>query len=164
MPDCLVVGLDPGTTESAYVMYDGKAILDMAIMANELLLESFGQLWTVSQPMVLAVEEFEAFGMAVGKEVFRTVLWSGRFIDRWETVQGCQVAMVTRRAVKLHICHSSRATDANIRTQLLDLFGGKEAAVGTKKAPGPLHGVKSHLWSALALAVTHYDQLKGAEP
>ena len=46
----------------------------------------------------------------------------------------------------------------------VDLFGGKEAAVGTKKAPGPLHGVKSHLWSALALAVTHYDQLKGAEP
>jgi len=30
---------------------------------------------------------------------------------------------------------------------------GGDGAVGTKKAPGPLYGVKTHMWSALAVAV-----------
>jgi hypothetical protein len=42
-----------------------------------------------------------------------------------------------------------RAKDANIRQALIDRFG----AVGTKKMPGPLFGVSSHYWAALAVAV-----------
>jgi len=43
-----------------------------------------------------------------------------------------------------------KAKDANIRQALIDKLG----PVGTKKSPGPLWGVKSHIWSALAVAVT----------
>ena len=39
---------------------------------------------------------------------------------------------------------------ANIRQALLDLIGPQ----GTKKAPGPTYGVRSHEWAALAVAVT----------
>ena len=65
--------------------------------------------------------------------------------------------------MKLHLCHSARATDANIREALLDRYGpGKEKAVGRKAAPGPLFGVSKDIWSALAVAVTFSDQR--AEP
>lgn len=64
---------------------------------------------------------------------------------------------MTRRAVKLHLCGSMRAKDGNIRQALVDRFGGQAQAVGTKKAPGPLFGLSSHRWSALAVAVTWWD-------
>jgi hypothetical protein len=66
-----------------------------------------------------------------------------------EVAEG-RAELVFRRDVKLHLCGSARAKDPNIRQALLDRFG----PVGTKKAPGPLYGVKSHIWSALAVAVT----------
>src|SRR5690606_4735562 len=79
---------------------------------------------------------------------------TGRFI------QACQApsTKVYRKDVKLHLCGSPRAKDANIRQSLLDRFGpGKEKAVGTKQNPGPLYGVKSHMWAALAVAVYWWD-------
>lgn len=175
----IVVGLDPGTNESAFVVFDGTTILKMAILPNDEMRNyldvgagcdchgdrEFSQaardfhvfIATRSGHRPLAIEEFESFGMAVGREVFRTVFWSGRFAE----IYPWEFAQVTRRTVKLHICGVSRATDANIRTALIDRFGGPEKAVGTKKQPGPLYGVKSHLWSALAIAVTYYDQHAG---
>jgi len=34
------------------------------------------------------------------------------------------------------------------------MYGGtRDAAVGTKKTPGPLYGVSGHAWQALAVAV-----------
>jgi len=53
------------------------------------------------------------------------------------------------------------ANDASIRQALIDRFGGKDAAIGRKASPGPLHGIAADVWSALALAVTHTDQLEG---
>lgn len=157
----LVIGLDPGTNESAFVIYDGERVTDMEIAPNAEILGWMkgcrprkGEAWAP-----LAIEQFESFGMAVGREVFQTVFWSGRFAEAY--ADGTHFAQVTRRTVKLHLCFSARATDANIRTALIDRFGGPEKAVGTKKAPGPLFGVKSHLWAALAIAVTYYDQHAG---
>jgi hypothetical protein len=88
-----------------------------------------------------------SYGMAVGREVFETCVWIGRFI---QARQPMQHELIYRRDVKIHLCGSPRAKDANIRQSLLDKFG----EVGTKKNPGPLFGVKSHVWSALAVAVT----------
>ena len=41
-----------------------------------------------------------------------------------------------------------------IKRKIDTLFGEK----GTKANPGKLYGVKSHIWSALALAVTYADK------
>ena len=73
-------------------------------------------------------------------------------------------AELTRRAVKLHLCGSARAKDTNIRAALIDRFGGtggRRAAVGLKASPGPLYGIRSHEWAALAVAVTWHDQHSG---
>jgi hypothetical protein len=58
--------------------------------------------------------------------------------------------LVYRHQVKMHICGHPRAKDSNIRQALIDKLG----PVGTKAAPGPLYGVKSHAWAAVAVAVT----------
>lgn len=147
-----IIGLDPGTERSAAVVLEGDEILSHIIGENEAILD-----WLVDRiyPAILVIEEFESYGMAVGREVFRTVRWSGRFEQAWRWPS--LVTFMPRRDVKQHLCHSARATDSNIRQALLDRFGGSKA-MGTKKAPGPLFGIRSHLWAALALALTYQDK------
>jgi hypothetical protein len=64
--------------------------------------------------------------------------------------------LVFRKDVKMHLCNSMRAKDANIRTALIDKLG----APGTKKMQGPTYGVTSHAWAALAVAVTAHETVK----
>ena len=112
-----------------------------------------------SRPDCLAVEMIASYGMAVGASVFETCTWIGRFEEAW-AARRCESEMhrVKRHEVKMAVCHDSRAKDANIRQALLDRWGGKEQAVGTKKRPGPLYGVKKDIWAALAVAVTQGDK------
>ena len=100
----------------------------------------------------------QSFGMAVGAEVFETVFWIGRFIQAW-SMGGAfdRWSRVYRKDIKLHLCGSMRAKDSNIRQAILDRFGGKTKALGSKREPGPLYGARSHIWSALAVAITWRD-------
>ena len=50
---------------------------------------------------------------------------------------------------------SEGAAGARTRHALIDRFGGKDAAIGRKAAPGPLYGISRDMWSALAIAVTY---------
>jgi hypothetical protein len=154
----IVIGLDPGTNESAIVAFNGVSVIDHRILNNALMLDTLESDSLKSQidRVVLVVEEFESFGMAVGKEVFRTIRWAGNFEQAWRPRQS---VFVPRKVVKSHLCHSTRATDANIRQALIDRFGPTpDRAIGKRKAPGPLFGIKAHEWSALALAVTWFDE------
>jgi len=145
-----VIAIDPGTTRSAWVCYDGFPRA-FGIEDNTALLERLGM--TGSFGDILVIERIASYGMPVGDEVFETVFWSGRFAQAW----GRDWTRITRREVKLHLCGSARAKDANIRQALIDRFGGKEAAIGRKAAPGPLHGISKDVWAALAVAVTFAD-------
>lgn len=145
----ILLAIDPGNTESAYVTYDTEATrpLSFAKVANFDLLLHLDEV----NADELAVEMIASYGMAVGAEVFETCVWIGRFIERWS---GCSHRLVYRREVKLHLCGSPRAKDPNVRQALIDLYGGKEKAVGTKKSPGPLYGISGDVWAALGVAVT----------
>ncbi len=159
----MVIAIDPGYEQSAWVMFDGHRIVDHGIEVNESV-----RLWLAGADMrvagrLLAVravvfESVESFGMAVGREVFETVFWTGRMFEAARYHVGNNVERMPRKAVKLHLCQSARAQDSNIRVALLDRFGGKDAAIGRKALPGPLFGIKSHEWAALAIAVTWWDQ------
>lgn len=153
-----VVGLDPGTDSSAIVVFNGLTVESHAILSNALVVSRLsGDDMVFSDRAVLATEYMESsLGMAVGKETCQTIFWNGRFVQAW-----CPrpFALVTRYNVKKHLCGQVRATDANIRQALIDRFGGStERAIGKVKAQGPLFGIKSHEWAALAVAVTYYDQ------
>ena len=160
----MILAVDPGSTQSAYVVYDPKikTVKEHAIMSNmgmRSLLEWWNGILMLGAPvphevvvppdgnMTLVIEDMQSFGMPVGREVFETVRWTGRFDSAWFHTY----VYIPRSEVKLAICKSAKANDASIRTALIDMFGGKQE---TKKG-GKLYKVKGDEWSALALAVTH---------
>jgi hypothetical protein len=148
----LILGIDPGPTESAWVRWDSKteAILDMMICHSDYLIEEIGR-----YPFdVLAVEHIQCQGMAVGKTVFETCYWIGE-VRQWARTMAVKWFPVMRSDVKMHWCGSPRAKDPNIRQAIIDRFG----APGTKANKGKLYGVKRDLWSALAIAVYAGDML-----
>jgi Holliday junction resolvasome RuvABC endonuclease subunit len=141
-----LLAIDPGTTESGSVWFRDGRLHDSAIMANADLLTVI----RTSRPEEVAIEMIASYGMAVGREVFETCVWIGRLQQVAEDI-GARVTLIYRRDVKLHLCGNPRAKDPNIRQALIDLIGPQ----GTKKAPGPTYGVKSHAWAALGVAATH---------
>lgn len=100
---------------------------------------------------ILVCEKIASYGMAVGESTFETVFWTGRFCQAFDGLH----YRITRGQVKMHLCQSMRAKEANIRQALIDKFG----PTGTKKNPGKLYGISKHLWAALAVAVT-YDETR----
>lgn len=140
-----ILALDPGPEETGWAsLYDGR-VETSGVIGNDGMLR---QLIIGTLSDVLAIEMIASYGMPVGREVFETCLWIGRFVQAWPKPD--EVRLVYRKDVKMHLCGTPRAKDANIRQALIDLLGPQ----GTKKQPGPTYGVKSHAWAALAVAVT----------
>lgn len=151
-----ILAIDPGTVQSGWVLYANGKVVDCGVMDNVDLRRriaegSFG----LTRVDHVAIEMVASYGMAVGTETFRTVWWSGRFADAWFAHFQKLPMEVFRQDVKMHLCHTMKAKDTNIRQALIDMYGGsKESAIGKRAAPGPLYGVASHAWAALAVAVT----------
>lgn len=145
----LIFAVDPGTIQSALVVYDSSGFLvdHMTAMNGEVLTKLRG---APVFDAALVCEQIESMGMAVGQETFTTVWWAGRFYEAWPNGNRYQLP---RRPIKLHLCNSMRATDANVRAALINRFGGS-SAIGKKATPGPLYGLKGHEFAALAVAVT----------
>ena len=168
-----VIAVDPGPETSALLEWfpeRGHIGLKEKSFPNEALcdlLEAYELLQVNGSIRTeLVVEKVVNYGMIVGAEVFETVFWSGQLCRSWMRGTGLPYHRLPRLDVKMHLCHSPRAKDANIRQALIDRFGpGKEKAIGLKATPGPLYGVSGHCWAALALAVTFADtQLAQTSP
>lgn len=140
-----ILAIDPGTTESGYCVFRDDRVVHAGVRGNAFM-RCYIKDW--QKPDLFAIEMVASYGMPVGREVFETCVWIGRFIEAWGAPN--RTRLVYRQDVKLHLCGNPRAKDTNIRTALIDKLG----PVGTKGNPGPLYGVKSHAWAALAVAVT----------
>jgi len=142
-----ILGIDPGNVQSAYVLWNAKdeTLEGYGILENEIMLSRLASDLHICSDVIVC-EMVASYGMAVGKTVFETCVWIGRFTDPEDK-------LVYRKDIKLHFCNSMRAKDTNIRQALIDRFGPP----GTKKAPGKLYGVKKDIWSALAVAVYYAD-------
>ncbi len=147
-----ILAIDPGSTHSALVVWDGAKILHASKDENALVGRRITTGIQLDGIKHISCERIESYGMPVGREVFETCFWTGRF---WEVANRNQQPffLIPRRLVKLHLCGQARAKDSNIRQALVDRFGGK----GTKAAPGLTYGLKADLWQAFALAVTCLD-------
>jgi hypothetical protein len=153
-----ILAIDPGPKESALAWIHNGEFLIGVKWPNQQVLDHLRR-WATEENHMLVVEMIASYGMAVGAEVFETVVWIGRFAEAWDSRANIASALMYRLNVKMHLCHDSRAKDPNIRQALIDRFGpGKEKAIGTKRSPGPLYGVAGDVWSALAVAVTFADQ------
>lgn len=151
-----IVAIDPGPVQSAFVLYDSATpkILAYGKLPNK---ECMEQMLAFTPVDFCVIEMVQSFGMSVGKEVFETVYWIGRFAQAWDTHCLTKVAPAVRLyrgEIKMHLCHSMKAKDSNIRQALIDRFGKP----GTKKSLGPTYGLSGDMWSALAVAVCFSDR------
>lgn len=147
----MLLGLDPGPTHSAVVCYEpqqGIGLCEFHYLDNAAM-RAFLREYPAVPGDVLVIEQIAAMGMAVGGEVFETCVWSGRFWECWPQ----RVERLKRVPIKMHLCGTSSAKDANVRRALMDRFGG-DASV---KKGGALYRVSGDCWAALAVAVTYAD-------
>lgn len=146
----MILAIDPGNKQSGWCLFDGERVHDSGVLDNNEMLARV----MLNQDKALAIEMIASYGMAVGREVFETCVWIGRFLQ----AHRAEAQLIYRKDVKLHLCGTTKAKDANIRQAIIDLFpatgGGKTPQIGTKKQPGPLYGISSHAWAALAVALT----------
>ena len=149
-----ILCIDPGCTESAYVLMDkdykplefGKVEnIKMLCLVDEFLICGNAE-------DKFVIEMVASYGMAVGKEVFETVFWIGRF---WQAYDGLRTK-VYRKDVKMNLCGQTKARDSNIIQALKDRFGDK----GTVKQKGWFYGFKKDIWQAYAVGITYLDALK----
>lgn len=137
-----ILGIDPGTTQSGYVLFDGR-VLQSGVMPNEDVLRIVSD----DRSDMLAIERIVSYGTVVGDETFQTVHWAGRFQQAWACPD--EVRLIRRLDVKKALGLMGSAKDKDVNAALLVQIGPK----GTKAAPGPTHGVSSHAWAALGVAV-----------
>ncbi|MCF6327571.1 MAG: hypothetical protein L3J21_09815 [Devosiaceae bacterium] len=151
----IVLAIDPGTTKSAYVVYDDGNIREKGILDNHVLVEKLREGFSDHIINDLAMEMVACYGMPVGATVFETCVWIGRFIEAW----GREYEMVYRKSVKIYLCGATKAKDGNVRQAIMDRYGStREAAIGKKDSPGPLYGVSKDIWAAIGVAITFSEK------
>lgn len=150
----VVLAIDPGNVYSAYALFVDGLPAAFAKLDNAAILARISELdRETGGNYTLAIEMIASYGMAVGETVFDTCVWIGKF----EQASAAKVKhKIKRLEVKTHLCHSSRAKDANVRQALIDRFG----APGTSKNAGILYGAKADMWAAIAVGITCIDLYK----
>ena len=152
----MILAIDPGNIESAYCIIEKETYkpIEFGKIDNQQLLRQIGLFKNID---CIVIEKVASYGMAVGKEVFDTCEWYGRFIQKYcDTNDSQTIEYVFRKDVKVNLCNSMKAKDSNIRQALIDRFG----VVGIKKNPGWFYGFKKDIWSAYAIGITYLDRVK----
>ncbi len=155
-----VIGIDPGSSQSAYVLWDNKKILEKGIHPNEELIEILADQYcdvaSRADDIVLAIESMVHIHVpkngqlkGAGKEIVDTIFWTGRFYESWTGKR----ERVPRHVVKKAL---GAKDDPGVRAALIARFGEQ----GTKKHPGMIYGLATHLWAAFAVAVVWLDHLE----
>jgi len=143
------IAIDPGNTESAYIILD-----------SQLGIYEFGKIGNLEFRNMMESLDVEHIAIEVPRprgrtfwQVISTTLWVGRFLQIADHIPFTEV---DRRDVKNHFKKGKeKMNDSKIRAALIEMWGGKEKAIGCKKDPGPLFGVKADIWQALAVGVTY---------
>jgi len=158
-----VFAIDPGNRQSAYcIMDDDYKLREFNKAPNGIVAEILRTfLKGRKDGDRIAVERVASYGMAVGRDVFETCEWIGRFTQIARD-DGSYVDYVYRKDEKLNLCHDMRAKDANIRQALINRFAmfDFKNGKGTKAQPDYFYGVSRDCWAAIAVAVTFLDRLE----
>lgn len=167
------MGIDPGPRKSAAVLYTGGGF-HPAEIDNEMLLDATqskcvnlywlgfrslpDQEWRWSE-LDVVLEGITPFSKLM-YDLIDTLLFIGA-VKYALPRRGAKLTILTRKHVATHLCGKASAGDAEVRSVLHHRFGpGTALAVGTKKRPGPLYGIKGkHLPAAMAVLLTRLDEL-----
>lgn len=147
-----ILGVDPGTVETAYCLIDSDYKI---VLADKVVNESFISCCIQSGNMVhLTIESMQSYGMSVGREVFETAYQIGRIIQRAKDC-GLSYTLYPRPEYAKAICGTQKISDSILRQSLLLRFGGD-------KKGEPLFQLKgnSDKRSAFAIAAYHLDKTR----
>ena len=149
----ILLGLDPGPDHSGLVVYDCNNAPYVVTAQARVRWPDMRTLIRSIEPDIVVCERTTAGPPSIS--VVRTTEVVGRVMEFCESINQ-RFELLPRRDVLSALGVSARgAKDAIVRQALIELHGGSQAAaLGDKRAPGPLYGVTSHAWSALALCVT----------
>ncbi len=172
--ETFILGIDPGTTETAYCLVKVFNAEESTKKMNPFEIKQFAKiengemaevLETILNSMIvkgdelmIAIEHLESYGMAVGKSTFETAYFIGRLTEICNN-HGFEIGRIYRHEEKSLICHSMKANDSTIKQALVDLFAEhpeKNHGKGSKKEPDYFYGFKADCWSAFAICYTHY--------
>ena len=151
-----ILAIDAGNKQSGYAVIEmpNLNILEAGKIDNNELLKAIPLISSAVD--IYALEMIASYGKAVGKDVFDTCVWIGRFIQAAEI----EHTIVYRKEEKLRFCNDIRAKDTNIRRAMIDEFAKHDfkTGKGTKKNPDTFYGVKKDAWEAIAVGIVAYER------
>jgi hypothetical protein len=154
----MILAIDPGCTESGYVVVDTDyKVYEHGVVSNGELLSIVSDLVNTRIDTVV-IEMMTSYGMPIGKTSMDTLVWVGRY---FQAVPFNNVFLMARSKIKRHLCNNMHAKDKNITVAVKNRYqptgGGADPFKGTKKQQGPLYGLKSHTFAALAVAIAYIE-------
>lgn len=153
-----ILAIDPGNVYSGYCLIDQQTLkpLEFGKQENLFVLQDCVAVGLYDH---LVIERIASYGMPVGREVFETCEWIGRFTQA-AIEQGMEVSYVYRKEEKICICGSPKAKDANIRQALIDRFAQHDLknGKGTKNNPDWFYGFKADIWAAYCVGITYLER------
>jgi hypothetical protein len=151
----LVLGIDPGPTHCGFVIYDTESCRVIEAHKNLEVVETItGIDFHSSRVSLVVIERVQSYGIA-GSSLLRTSETVGRLQQTAESLRIPTLLMYRREILRILDVTGKGNKDSLVRQRLIEMHGGdRRTAQGTKKEPGPLYGVASHAWSALAVAVS----------
>lgn len=150
-----ILSIDPGDIHSAYAVLDGALRpVGFGKIDNNELNNKLCDIVNQYKIKRVAIEHISNMGARVGKTIFTTCIWVGRFTETLSRhVDIIEIKEIYRYQEKSNLCHNPKAKDKDISKALRDRFGEK----GTQKNKGWFYGVSKDVWAAIAVGVTYHD-------
>jgi hypothetical protein len=144
----LVLGIDPGPTESGYAYVGPRYALDAASKTgNEAMLAMIRS----SPPRAIAMESIKSYGKRVGAETFETCRFEGRVLQLCADLK-IPCYLYSRGKYGKNFVQDQVVNDSLLRKAIIARFGS-EISARLRLKDG-----KTELRSAFAVAVFHIDQ------
>lgn len=175
-----IMAIDPGTTESAYVILDDQyQILSADKVGNDVILSIIADAPGLDAVIIEDIEprysstDRSAAGAVMGQSTIETIKAFGRF--SWQaSLRGLTVGSIFRRDERSCLIPTKRNglpplpetapkhADGQIRASLIRRFArhDQERGRGTKANPDTFYGFHGDMWQAMAVGVTWLDQAK----
>lgn len=148
-----VLALDPGNTETGYVVWDGEKILMAGKFDNEIMRRIVARLAADEETTHLAIETIVHVHKGAGVEVMHTADWTGRFHEVWEmmkTDDKPSAIRISRVKAASYVCGTNATNDAAVLKALKKRFGNL--------------AITGDCWAALAVGVCAFESLVKAGP
>ena len=149
-----VLAIDPGALESAFVMYDGERPL-----FNKLNNEQTLRIIRKTKADLVLIENLSSYGKPVGRDVFETLIWIGRFVQLCEEKE-LKYELILRTSIKAWHVGTTAAKDSNVKFSLVEKYAKFDFKHGKGKKDNPdfFYGFKADIWQAFAIAAYYFEK------